>query len=299
MNTGVAYPRPRKSLLRLPKLCQTSHIGCIGLSLVIIHLVVCITAPWLQSFGLSCLDYTTQNPDSIFLPPSVQHWIGTDAMGRDVFARTLFGGTETMQVALLATLLSMTMGILLGISTGLSGGIVDIVICRCTDLFRTIPWILPLLMTIALFGHSVLTLVLVLGIFDAFDITRIIRGATTAEVHRDYLTAARLRGEKWLTLITREILPNIISIVLVESAMRLTWMLLRFSSLSFLGFGASPPSVDWGLMIAENSPYIAISIWPALAPMVALASLIIGINLLTDAIDNALPGNKHQRSVKG
>ncbi len=291
MSTEITCPHPQFVLHRLSVRCLSSRSGRIGLTLITLHFVACITAHCLLPFGFSFLDYATQNPDTVFLPPDIQHWLGTDAMGRDVLARTLLGGAETMQVALLATLLSITTGILLGISAGLSGGIIDTFICRCTDLFRAIPWILPLLMIIALFGHSLLSLVLVLGIFDAFDVARVIRGATTAEVYLDYMTAARLRGEKQLTLITREILPNIFGIVLVESGMRLTWTLLRFSSLSFLGFGASPPSADWGLMIAENGPYIAISFWPALAPAIALASLIIGINLLADAIDSSLPGN--------
>ncbi|MGY0218695.1 ABC transporter permease [Endozoicomonadaceae bacterium StTr2] len=293
MNTSLTLPwhHNRLTVTQLPRLCLSNRSGRLGLLLVTLHLVICLSAHSLLPFGFSFLDYATQHPDRMFLPPDMQHWLGTDAMGRDVLARTLLGGAEAMQVAVLATALSMTLGLLLGISAGLYGGLLDIVVCRCTDLFRAIPWILPLLMVIALFGHSLLTLILVLGLFDAFDIARVIRGATRPQVNQDYVVAARLRGTPGTTLIIGEILPNITGIVMVEAAMRLTWMLLRFSSLSFLGFGASPPSADWGLMIAENGPYIAVSLWPALAPAIALGSLIIGINLLADAIDKALPGN--------
>ena len=251
--------------------------GVIGLGLVVLHLLVALLSGWFCQ-GI----FSLQNPESIFVAPGVDFWLGTDGLGRDVFARTLLGGREALVVSVFATVVAMFTGTLFGMIAGTVGGWLDELIMRLVDLLRTLPWILPVILLISVIGQQLWVMVLVLGIFDGIDVIRVVRSATRSVVNQEYIISARLRGESTITLIVRELFPNISHVLTVEAGMRYSWMLIRFAALSFLGFGASPPTPDWGLMIAENAPYISLAPWASLAPAIALCSLVLGVNLSTN-----------------
>jgi peptide/nickel transport system permease protein len=177
---------------------------------------------------------------------------------------------------------------MLGIWLGLVGGRIDDVLMRVVDAFLSLPWILKMLLIIVTFGAGAGVLVPTLAFFYGVPVIRIARAATHGVVARDYVLAARARGHGRWAIIRRELLPNVRDALMVEGAMRWSWMLLAFSSLSFLGFGVSPPTPDWGLMIADARSFMAIAPWAGFAPVVALSSLIIGINLAADALAKAL-----------
>jgi peptide/nickel transport system permease protein len=179
---------------------------------------------------------------------------------------------------------------------GLAGGRLDEVLMRIVDAFLSLPWILKMLVLIVTFGTGIEVLIPTLAFFYGIPVIRIARAATHDVVARDFVQAARARGHGRGTIIWRELLPNVRDALLVEGAMRWSWMLLAFSSLSFLGFGVSPPTPDWGLMIADARGFMSFSPLGVLAPMVGLSSLIIGINLTADALAKALGIDRAQKA---
>jgi peptide/nickel transport system permease protein len=265
--------------------------GAIGLAIVLIHLLIALSSPWLVPF-----DYKAISSLLILSPPDAVHWWGTDHLGRDVFTRTLLGGREAILVTLIATPLAVLWGGFVGIYLGLVGGKLDDVLMRLVDAFLALPWILKMLLMIATFGTGLGVLIPTLAFFYGIPVIRIARAAAHNVVARDFVLAARARGHGRLSTIGRELLPNVLDALLVEGAMRWSWMLLAFSSLSFLGFGVSPPTPDWGLMVADSRTFLAIAPWSGLFPIAALSSLIIGINLTADALAKTLGVDRAQKA---
>lgn len=265
--------------------------GAIGLALVIFHLFLAIFAPFLVPY-----DYKAVDANLIMQGPSSAHWFGTDHLGRDILTRTLLGGREAILVTGIATPLAILWGSLLGIYFGLTGGRLDDVLMRVVDAFLSLPWILKMLVLIVTFGTGIEVLIPTLAFFYGIPVIRIARAATHDVVARDFVQAARARGHRKFTIIHRELLPNVRDAILVEGAMRWSWMLLAFSSLSFLGFGVSPPTPDWGLMIADSRGFMSFAPWGVLAPVIGLSSLIIGINLTADALGKALGIDRAQKA---
>ncbi len=257
--------------------------GAIGLALVSAHLILAIIGPAIVPY-----DFTEMNAAAMLAKPSSAHWLGNDHLGRDQLSRVLLGGREAILVTSIATPLAVLWGGLVGVFFGLAGGRLDEVLMRIVDAFLSLPWILKMLVLIVTFGTGTEVLIPTLGFFYGIPVIRIARAATHDVVARDFVQAARARGHGRLTIIWRELLPNVRDALFVEGAMRWSWMLLAFSSLSFLGFGVSPPTPDWGLMIADARGFMSFSPMGVLAPMVCLSSLIIGINLTADALAKAL-----------
>jgi peptide/nickel transport system permease protein len=198
------------------------------------------------------------------------------------------GGRIALVITLTAGALAITWGGLLGMVLGFLGGAIDEVVMRAVDALLSLPSLFIYLLVISVLGTSNTVLIAILAITNGISIIRIARGATLDFVARDFITAARARGERTATMVLRELLPNVTDVLLVEGAMRWSWMLLAFSALSFLGFGVTPPTPDWGLMIAENRSRLAIAPWGSIFPMLALSTLIIGINLAADALAKAM-----------
>ena len=265
--------------------------GVVGLVLIGFHIFLAIMSPAIVPY-----DFKEMSVQSTLKAPSAEHWFGTDILGRDVLTRTMLGGQQALFVTSIAAVIAVTWGGLLGVLLGLVGGIFDDLIMRVVDAFLAIPWILFLLLIIAMVGTGVAVLIPTLGFFYGIPVIRIVRAATHDVVARDFVTAARARGESLTTLVRRELLPNILDVLLVEGAMRWSWMLLSFSSLSFLGFGVMPPTPDWGLMISNSRAYMSIAPWTALAPVMALSSLIIGLNLSADALAKTLGVDRAQKA---
>ncbi len=265
--------------------------GRTGLALLSMHLFIALTAGWWVQF-----DYREVNSLIILSAPSAEHWFGTDHLGRDTFTRTMLGGREALIVTGVATPIAVIWGGFVGIFFGLVGGRLDDIFMRFVDAFLSLPWILKMLVLIVTFGTGLEVFIPTLAFFYGIPVIRIARAATHDVVARDFIAAARARGHSRMTIIRKELLPNVRDALLVEGAMRWSWMLLAFSSLSFLGFGVSPPTPDWGLMIANARGYMSFAPWGALAPVIALSSLIIGINLTADALAKALGVDRAQKA---
>ncbi len=257
--------------------------GLTGLILVSLHILMAIVSPAIVPY-----DFKELNAQFILSGPSPEHWLGTDNLGRDILTRTMLGGQKALFVTSISTILAIAWGGSLGILLGLVGGWLDDLLMRVVDAFLAIPWILFLLLIVSVVGLGNSVLIPTLAFFYGIPVVRMARAATHDVVALDFVTAARARGETRFTIVKQELLPNVLDILLVEGAMRWSWMLLAFSSLSFLGFGVTPPTPDWGLMISDARSFMSLAPWAALAPVIALSSLIVGINLSADALAKAL-----------
>ena len=265
--------------------------GATGLLLVLFHIVLALTSPYIAPY-----DFKEMNSTMMLTGPEFSHWLGTDHLGRDVFSRTIQGGREAMLVTGIATPIAVLWGGMLGIFFGLIGGRTDEILMRVVDAFLSLPWILKMLVLIVTFGTGIEVLIPTLAFFYGIPVIRIARAATHDVVARDFVSAARARGQTRFTIMHKEILPNVLDSLMVEGAMRWSWMLLAFSSLSFLGFGVSPPTPDWGLLIADARGFMSFAPWGMLGPVIALSSLIIGINLTADALAKALGIDRAQKA---
>ncbi|HSG17453.1 MAG TPA: ABC transporter permease, partial [Anaerolineae bacterium] len=205
-----------------------------------------------------------------------------------VFSRSLMGGRVAMLVTIVAITLAIIWGGLVGILLGFLGGRTDEIVMRIVDALLSIPWLLLLLLIIAILGTDMRVQTLTFAFTYGVLTIRVARAATHDYVTSEFVLAARARGESKRTIVTRELLPNVRDVLLVDGAMNWSWMLIAFASLSFLGFGVTPPTPDWGFMIAKNRDILAIQPWAVFGPVIMLSTLIIGINLFADAFAKAL-----------
>jgi len=263
--------------------------GMIGLSLIIFHVLLALSSPYIVPQDPVLMDAPARNE-----APSTEHFFGTDKLGRDMFSRSLVGGRVALLVTMLGTALAMTWGGLTGILLGFLGGRTDELVMRVVDALLAIPWLLVLLLIISILGTKPWVQTLTFGFTYGYTAIRVARAATLDYVTHEFVLAARARGERKRTIVLRELLPNVLDVLLVDGAMTWSWMLLGFSSLSFLGFGVLPPIPDWGFMIAKNREILAIQPWAVFGPAIMLSSLIIGINLFADALAKALGLDRSQ-----
>ncbi len=265
--------------------------GLVGLSLVGFHIVLAIVSPAIVPF-----DFKAMDAQAILGGPSAEHWLGTDNLGRDILTRTMLGGQQALMVTSISTVFAIAWGGMLGVLLGLMGGWLENLVMRFVDAFLAIPWILFLLLIVSVIGLGNAVLIPTLAFFYGIPVVRMSRAATHDVVALDFITAARARGEARITIVRKELLPNVLDVLLVEAAMRWSWMLLAFSSLSCLGFGVAPPTADWGLMISGARSFMSFAPWAVLAPVIALSSLIIGINLSADALAKTLGIDRAQKA---
>ena len=271
----TAPPGPLRALLRSP-------VAVTGIALILLHVVIAVAAPLIAPYSPIATD-----PLSAVTGPSSAHWLGTDQLGRDVLSRVLYGGRNAMLISLVAAVLSVGLGTALGLAAAYFRGWFDEILMRILDTVLSVPAILALLVVVSVLGAGAPVIVLAATIVYCPAVIRVVRAGASSVVGLDYVTAARARGERPLATMGREVLPNVLDVVLVEFAMRASWIMLLVSSLSFLGFGANPPTPDWGLMVSESRSLLTVTPWAAVGPIVALATLIVGLNLAADGLAKA------------
>jgi peptide/nickel transport system permease protein len=233
-------------------------------------------------------DPLISDPINDLIAPSADHWFGTDKLGRDVFARVITGAREVLIVAPLATIMATVLGTALGLVTGYFRGGVDDVLSRMIEALLALPVnIMGLLIAVAL-GPSKTTLIITIGLLFAPIISRTVRAAVLTERELEYVAAARLRNERTPYVLFGEILPNVTAPIVVEFTVRLGYSIFVAAGLSFLGFGIQPPTPDWGVQVAEHYGVISGGFWwPVLFPSLAIATLVIGVNLIADGVASA------------
>ena len=260
-----------------------SPMAAIGATIVVFWVLGALLAPWLAPYPPNKI-----NPALLAYPfPTAQHWLGVDNLGRDMLSRLLWGARTVLTVAPLAVLGATILGTLLGLLSGLRGGWIDALIMRVSDTMLAFPKIILYLIIISRFGSSALNIILVITFTSAPIIARIVRAVTLDVKNRDYVAAARMRGESTLYIMLFEILPNARGPLVVDFFLRLGYTTVAIGVLGFLGLGLPPPDPDWGGMVKET--YGMISVWPhmALIPAAAISSLIIGFNILATGVQEA------------
>jgi len=259
----------------------------VGAAILLIHAIVAITGPWWAPYGLSQMG--TGVPLSGI---TCDHPFGVDQLGRDIFSRVVHGAHIVILLSLSGTLLGLVIGAVIGLFSGYVGGWLDDIVQRVIEALISIPFLVLALIAIAAAGPELagnpLLVVLVVALVYAPRIARMARAAALDIVTRDYVTAARLRGERAWAVVRREVLPNASGVLLVEFALRAGYAPVLIGSLGFLGFGMRPPTPEWGLMISENRALIIVSPITVIGPGLMLASLVVGLNLFTDGLARML-----------
>ena len=239
-------------------------------------------------FGRAIAPYNpvTGNLLQFNTPPSGAHWFGTDSLGRDVFSRVIVGARDILIIAPLATLLGTVVGTSIGLIQGYFRGVVDNIVGRIVEAVLALPLVIIAFLFVVAVGPSTVTLILVIGFVFALIIARTVRTAVLQERELDYVAAARLRDESNFHIMFAEILPNVLAPIMVEFTVRLGYAIFAIATLSFLGFGIQPPTPDWGADIAGSYQYLAAGYWwETLFPALAIASLIVAVNLIGDSIE--------------
>lgn len=252
----------------------------IGLFFTGLYFFTAIFASWIAPYGMA------EVVGDSWEPASAAHWLGTDTIGRDLLSRMIWGGQTTIFVAAAATILSFGMGSVLGFFAAVKGGWVDQALSRMVDLMMSIPSLISALVVLSVLPVSLPVLIIVMGVLDSTRVFRLSRAVAVDITVMDYVEAARLRGEKQLWIIFREILPNALSPLVAEMGLRFIFAVLFISTLSFLGLGVQPPLADWGGIVKENKEGIVYGIPAALIPAFAIATLAISVNLVADWVLN-------------
>jgi peptide/nickel transport system permease protein len=224
----------------------------------------------------------------ILVGPSGGHLLGTDNLGRDVFSRVLAGAAPVFTVAPLATLIGLTGGTAIGLVSGYYRGLVDDVISRFVDAFLAFPAVVIALLALTVLGSSQVTVILVIGILFTPIISRTVRSAVLVEREREYVAAARLRGDSGPYVMLAEILPNVTGPIAVEGTVRLGYAIFAAATLSFLGVGLQIPSPDWGLTVAVERVNLSVNAWTVLGAAIALATVVVAVNLVADGVRQAV-----------
>lgn len=281
-STAPRSSRPRRSLVGGVLRTTSGRVG-IGLGLLMILVIV---------FGgfFAPYDPLTINLAPPFSSPDGQHFLGTDGLGRDVLSRVLTGGEKVVIIPLLAVVLAYVIGGCLGFVATYRGGRLDVVIARAFDLLISVPVLLFALVAVAALHPSFWVLVFVLVVANTAPAGRTVRAAVGEQVAMDFVTAAKSRGESAVSILFREIAPNVVAPVAADFALRLTYGIVAIATLSFLGLGTQPPQADWGLMINENRGGLMFSPLSVIAPAVMIALLAISFNLVAEAIAQHVAG---------
>ena len=274
---------------------RPSWTGWLGITIVGFWVFVAIFGPYLAPLGENELPF----PDdySEFQMPRPGAWLGTDESDRDVLSRLMFGAGRTIGISFAATLLAYFIGVVMGIGAAISTPRVDMIVSRINDAFLSLPTIMLGLVVVAAVGSSIPVLIVTAGVIYATVVFRLARALGQEIMVMDFVEAARVRGEGYFWIITREIWPNAAMPLMTDFGLRLIYVILFISSLSFLGLGVQPPQADWGSMVRENLGALSYgqSVIPVIAPALSIATLTVAINLIVDDISAHSGGKLSKR----
>lgn len=258
----------------------------VGLVIILIYILAALFAPWLATH-----DPTAQDLAAALQGPSAAHWLGTDSFGQDLYSRLLYGAQLALIIGFASVALGLVIGVAIGLAAGLIGGRTEWVLMRIVDGLLAFPELILAMAFMAVLGLGTENLVYALAISFVGPFARMTRGDVLQVKSQPYIEAARLMGVPTFAIIWRHVLPNVMSPILVQAGMRVSIAILLESGLSFLGIGVVPPTPDWGLMIAEGRGFITLAPWISGVPGIALAILLVALNLLGDGLRDAFDPN--------
>ncbi len=282
-NRGNSKPSSPFSFLKKLRRYPATAIGFI---IVFLFILIAIIGPSIAPYP-----YTEQKLSERLAPPSEEHIFGTDQYGRDIFSRILVGSRDVLLVAGSGTAMAVMLGLLLGLFSGYRGGLLDEIVMRLMDVILSIPPLLLAMVILFSLGPSRLNVIIVVGFLYIPMVARVVRSVVLDLKTRQFVEAARMRGEKSGYILFREIFPNVLPHLAVEASMRFSYAIFLVASLGFLGLGVQPPSPDWGLMVGEARTWFHQARWILLFPAGAIALLVVGVGFMSDGLRRMLlPG---------
>ncbi|HBY95281.1 MAG TPA: peptide ABC transporter permease [Chloroflexi bacterium] len=271
------------ALLRFLRVLLRNYATALGLAIIVVMIVVALVGPVLAPYKYDEVILTDR-----LQPPSAEHLLGTDQFGRDILSRMLFGARVSLVVGLGGVAVAMAFGVVLGAIAGFYGGWPDEIIMRLMDILLAFPYIILAVALIAMVGPSVRNIILVVGFTRLPQFARLVRGSVLTIRETDFVTAARAIGQREWRILSRHILPNCLTPIVVMASLSVATAILTESALSFLGLGIQPPQSSWGTMIADGRRFMLDAPWIATFPGIAISLTILGYNLLGDGLRDAL-----------
>jgi oligopeptide transport system permease protein len=256
-----------------------------ALVVLVIMTALVIVAPFLSPYSFDYTDWT-----QISVPPSLAeaHPFGTDALGRDLFVRTLYGGRISLMVGIVATLVSLVIGISYGAIAGYLGGRVDQIMMRIVDILYALPFMFLVILLMVFFGRNIVLIFVAIGAINWLDMARIVRGQTLSLKTREFIEAARAGGVSTPRIIRRHIVPNLLGVVAVYVTLTIPQVILVESFLSFLGLGVQEPMTSWGALVNEGAREMESAPWTLIFPSLFLAVTLFCFNFIGDGMRDAL-----------
>jgi len=283
-----APPSPPR-LLRAWRRLRAQRKAVAGLAVVLAFVLAALAAPLLSPYAPTDQDFI-----NAMQPPSAAHWLGTDSFGQDLYTRLLYGARSALWIGFASVAVGLAGGVALGLLAGLRGGRTEWLAMRVVDGLLAFPELIMAMAFMAIFGLGLSNVVYALGLSFVGPFARMVRADVLQVKQRPYVEAARLMGVPPRDIVMRHVLPNIASPILIQAGMRVSIAILLGSGLSFLGLGVVPPTPDWGLMIAEGRGFITMAPWISGIPGLALAILLVGLNLFAEGLRDALDPRTRQ-----
>lgn len=268
---------------KLLKLIRQNKLAAFSALVIILIVLMAVFAPLIAPY-----DPAAQALSDRLSPPSMEHWLGTDKVGRDIWSRVIYGARISLIIGLVPTVISMVIGTVLGLFAGYYGGKVDFVIMRLADIMLAFPSLLLAMVVMYTLGGGIINIFIALSLVNWASTARVVRSQTLSLREAEYVEAARSIGVKKTTIIFRHILPNCLPSLIVLFTLNIPAAILSESSLSFLGVGAQPPSASWGLAVTEGKKYLFSEPWIPLAPSCAIMVLVMAFNFLGDGLRDVL-----------
>jgi peptide/nickel transport system permease protein len=283
---GPATPTITLEVLRSPRVRPAHVIFWGAVAVLAIITLAAVFAPWVAPYDPDAVDLM-----AFYAPPSPQHWLGTDGLGRDTLSRIIWGGRTALLGPLLVVVASTVVGILLGLLAGWRGGPVDAVLGRVFDVLFAFPSLLIAIMAVARFGKGLVAPVIAMSIAYAPFVARLTRSLVISERSRPYVSAYRVQGFGGSWIAMRRVLPNVSPIVGAQSTLNFGYVLAELAALSFLGLGVQPPTADWGSMINEaQAGMVGGHFLPAIAPAVAVVITVVAVNIIGEELSDRIGG---------
>ena len=266
------------------RLCR-NKTAVIGLIIVIALALIALLSPVFYDYDSQIIK---TNYSAALQGPSAEHWFGTDEMGRDIFNRVMYGSTTSLSIGLVTVIVALTGGLVLGAAAGYYGGKVDMIIMRIMDIFLAVPGTLLAICIVASLGNSIMNLVIAQAVSSIPSFSRVVRGAVITARDAEYVEAARAIGAKDARIIFKDVLPNSLAPIIVQTTLQVASVILSIAGLSFIGLGIPAPRPEWGAMLSASRAYIRDYSYMCLFPGLAIMTTILSLNLLGDGLRDAL-----------
>ena len=270
---------------------KKNKLAVFGLIIVILVALSAIFAPVITPY-----DPAQTNVLKTEEPPSSEHWLGTDKVGRDIFTRLIYGGRVSIMVGLISMVISVSIGTVMGLLAGYFGGLVDTIIARLIDIFRSIPFLIIAITIASIWGPGLYKLMVIIGILSWTGVARLVRGKVFSLREREFIQAARASGGNDLWIMFKHLLPNSMAPIIVNATLRVAYSIISEAGLTFLGLGVQPPTASWGSMLkAAQSIHVLGSMpWYWIPPGVMVLITVMGINFVGDGLRDGLDPRQYE-----